>query len=1009
MTLFNIFSTWCRKPLMLLCALVFTATAVLAQGGTVSGRVIDRNGEGVPGAVVKVQGSSKYAITDGKGEFTVEAATGAKVLVTSMGYADQTLDVRGGFMNIELEDSSVMLEEAVVVGYGSQKAKDLTAPIAVVKGAELSKQATNNAAQALQGKVAGVQVINGGAPGSGSTVRIRGVGSIGDYAKPLYVVDGVFVNNIDFLSSNDIESMSVLKDASASAIYGVRAANGVIIITTKTGKRGDKAVITYDGYVGLQVPTNLMKMTNTEQYVTLMNEANASTIGYTPKRVSDYNGANTDWYDELLHNALMTSHNLDVSGGTEKTTYSLGLNYLYQDGILNLGNDYNRFNMRARGDYQISKHVKAGASFLASSYVHNKPDNDAFFQAFVNPSIYNVYDDNNTAAYPVKFGAPQRAGLGNSYANPYAKAYYYDVREDGYHILPTAFLEIKFLDDKFTFKTQYNQDLMFFNTRDYSPEYLVGGSQARSTSKVSKQSNTETKQLFDNTLTFSDTQGKHSYSVMGGMSIRQEEVYWVKGSALNVPGNMDSEMYIKNGSYNGRDAEDSGEKNRGMSYFARGTYSYAGKYLATVTMRADGSSKFQEKWGYFPSVGLGWVISDEGFMKNQNVVDFLKLRASWGMLGNDNVPSNSSSIVGKPGAASSGIFGDKLVDGVGAQTVYQNYLKWEVVNEIDVGVEYAFLNNRLSGAIDFYRRETNNVVFNAPIASGGGTTELLGNNGSVRNMGLEFSIEWRDQVTKDFGYSIGANLTYINNKVTEVQNRPDGKVPGKAINGATATYAVVGKPIGSFYGYEVEGIYQTKSELRSAPAGSELGDFRFRDVNRDTVIDSKDVVYLGSPIPSLMGGLDFGMKYKNWDFSLSLQGQFGNKILNQKRMNRGVFTDGNYDEDFYTNRWTKASPSSTYPSAAAFNKSISQQPNSFFVEDGSYLRIQNVQIGYTIPRSEKSILPDIRVYVAAQRPLTIFGYNGFTTEVSGAPNESGIDNNTYPMQAIYSIGASIKF
>ncbi len=1006
----KLITQWSKKFVLLLGVWLFVGSLAYAQSNkiTVSGKIIDETGQSVPNATVMVKGTAVGTSADLDGNYTITVNPDATLVFSFIGFNNVEEAVNGRAKLDVTMISGQELEAVVMVGYGSQKAKDLTAPIALVNADVFEKQATANPAQALQGKVAGVQVINNGAPGSGPAIRIRGVGSIGDYAKPLYVVDGVFVDNIDFLGNGDIESMSILKDASASAIYGVRAANGVILITTRSGKRGD-ARVTYDGYVGIQMPVNLMQMTNTEQYVTLMNEANVNTIGYVPKKVSDFKGANTNWYKEMLHNAIMTSHSVDVSGATDKVNYSVGLNYLYQDGILNMGNDYSRFNIRGRGEYQVSKYVKVGASFLVSRYVHDKPNDGAFFQAFLNPPTYNVYDESNEAAYPVKFGSPQSVGLGNSYGNPYASAYYYDVREDGYHILPTAFLEIKFLDNRLTFKSQYNQDLTFFNSRDYALEYFVGGSQGRTTSKVTKKNNTQTKMLFDNTLVFADAIGKHNYSLMAGMSVREEGIYWVEGSALNVPGTDDSEKYIKNGSASGRDANDSGDKNRGMSYFFRGTYNFDSRYLATFTFRADGSSKFQDKWGYFPSVGLGWVITAEDFMSSQKVVDYLKLRTSWGMLGNDNVPANSSYIVGKPGRSSSGIFNDVLVDGVGAQTVYQNYLKWEVVNEFDVGVDYAFLKHRLTGAVDFFHRTTNNVVFNAPIASGGGVGELLGNNGTVRNMGVEFSIEWKDQIGTDFSYTIGGNLTYLNNRVTEVQNRPDGRVPGKVINGATATYAVEGKPIGSFYGYEVAGIYQTKSELKDAPAGSELGDFKFRDVNGDGTIDAKDVVYLGSPVPTLMGGIDLGLNYKNWDFSISLQGQLGNKILNQKRMSRGVFAEGNYDVDFYNNRWTKESPSTSYPSAAGMNKTLAQQPNSFFVEDGSYIRIQSVQIGYTIPRSASSVWPDIRVYASAQRPLTVFGYNGFTTEVSGAPNETGIDNNVYPMQAIYSIGARIKF
>ncbi len=998
-----------QKVFYLITLFFSTVLYAQAQTITVSGTVTEKT-SGMPaiGVSVVVLGTPNGTITDIDGKYSLNnIPANASLQFSYVGMKNQTIPVNNRkVINISLEDDTKSLEEVVVVGYGTQKVKDLTAPIAVVKKDVFEKQATTNPMQALQGKVAGVQVINSGAPGAGPAVRIRGVGSIGDYAKPLYVVDGVFVDNIDFLNNNDIETMNVLKDASASAIYGVRAANGVIIVTTKRGTKGTPT-ITYDGYFAMQVPVNIMKLANTSQYVTLRNEVNKDEPGYTPLTVEQFNGANTDWYDVLLHNAPMYNQSLDVSGGNEISNYSLGINYLYQDGILDVDNNYSRLNLRGKGEYQLSKSVKAGFSTVISNYTHNKPNNDAFFQAYINPSIYNVYDENNTQAYPVKFGSPQiaPANLGNSYGNPYAVAYYQDDLETGYQIIPSMFLEIGFLKDKLRLKTQYNMDLRFIMDRNYRPENLVGGSQGLSQSELVKRYTNYTKQIWDNTLTYSDVfDKKHNYSVMLGNSIRHETNPWLQGTAINVPGKTDSEKYIRNGSANDRKSDDDNEIVNGLSYFLRGTYNYDSKYLATLTVRADGSSKYQQKWGYFPSIGLGWVMSAEDFMTDQKILDYLKVRASWGQLGNDNVPANSSYIVGTAGIPSSGVFGDKLVDGVGAQTVLRNYLKWEVVTEFDLGVDFTLLHNRLSGTLDFYRRVTSDVVFNAPIASGGGTAELLGNNGTVQNMGVEFSLNWNDKIGEDFNYNAGLNLSTVNNKVTEVSNRPDGKVPGTSVNGMTATYAIVGKPIGSFYGYDVLGIYQTTAETKGTSA--EPGYFKYRNDDGD---GNPDIVYLGSPTPKLMGGIDLGAGYKRWDFSIAFQGQWGNKILNQKRMKRETFPAGNYDEAFYENRWTGNGSTNEYPSAKAYNASINQKPNSFFVEDGSYIRIQNVQLGYTIPKAKDSKLPLIRLYVLAQRPLTIFGYNGFTTEISGEPNSTGIDNNVYPMQAVYSVGARLTF
>ena len=395
-------------------------------------------------------------------------------------------------------------------------------------------------------------------------------------------------------------------------------------------------------------------------------------------------------------------------------------------------------------------------------------------------------------------------------------------------------------------------------------------------------------------------------------------------------------------------------------------------------------------------------------MKKQTAVDFLKLRASWGQLGNDNVPANSMLILGNIGTSVSAVFGENLYDGLGAQTVLQNYLRWEVVNEWDVGLDFAFLNNRLSGELDYYYRTTDNVVFYVPIATGGGTAELLSNNGRVRNSGIEFTIGWADSVGKDFQYNIGVNLTTISNKVLELQGRD--YIPGASVRGNYSTRTLVGYPVGSFWGYQIDGVYASDEQAAADPVWQEVkaaGYFKYKDLDGNGVINEDDKTYLGSSIPWLMGGLDFGLVWKNLDFSLSFQAQVGNKVLNAKRMNRDVFTDGNYDMNFYENAWRPSRKSNVYPSAAAYNSAYVQQANEFFVEDASYFRIQNIQLGYTV--SKLKGVSQIRIALTAQRPYTYFKYNGFTPEVSGSPIASGIDTSTHPLQATYTLGFKLVF
>jgi TonB-linked SusC/RagA family outer membrane protein len=997
-----------KKLITLLIALT-AALAVYAQGYLVQGTIVDEIGPVIGATIVEV-GTSNGVSTDFDGNFTLRVSSAdAKVEVSCIGYASQTFKASEVPAKIILTDDTTFLDEVVVVGYGTQKSKDLTAPIVNVKGEELSRQVAANPMSALQGMVSGVQITQSGAPGAGPSVKIRGVGSIGDYANPLYVVDGAFMDNIDFLSSNDIESLTVLKDASAAAIYGVRAANGVILVTTKKGSTG-KVRVAYDGYVGVQIPTNIMKLANTEQYVEMYNLMYPDA---TPKNAADYNGVSTDWYRELVHPAATHSHSLDLSGGTEKTNYSVGLSYYYQDGIMNYcTNDYNRFNLRARLDQTMTSWLKMGINTVVSRYDKNNPNSGVYYQAFVNPPVYGVYSDANTDAYPEPFDSPQRYGYPNSYGNPAASAYYSHSTDNGLKTVFSIYAEAT-ITPKLKFKTSYNLDFSFADQQNYTPEHFVGGSQGTSVSSFTKTYAYGTYQIFDNTLTYADKIGAHNFTAMLGQSTRMQYNAWLTGSASSVPNFDDASRYLVNGSYRNQTATDGAGRYNGISFFARGTYSYKDKYLATVTFREDGSSKYQDKWGFFPSIGLGWNISDEEFMSN-SPFDYLKIRASWGMLGNDNVPANDINIAGTSGVDSSAVFGDTLVDGIGAQTVYQNYLKWEVVTETNIGADFALLDSRLSGDIDLYSRVTDRVVFHAPIATGGGVASLLANNGKVLNAGVELSLKWAETIG-DLSYNIGMNATFNHNEVLALEGRDN--IPGALTNGAYATMTQVGYPIGAFWGYQVDGIFQTEYDAQMADVtqlSTGAGYFQYHDFagNEDGTPDGKiteaDRVYLGSPLPWLMLGMNLGMNWKNWDFSMVMNANIGNKIFNAKRINKQVFSDGNFDYDFYKNAWRKDNPSSTYPTPKVLTEQLMAQSNSFFVEDGSMFRIQNVQVGYTF----RNVFGNgsIRAYLSAQRPLSLFKYNGFTTEIGGSPIANGIDGSSvYPMQSIYSFGVNMNF
>jgi len=974
---------------------------------TIRGTIVDDQNITLPGVSVLIKNTFKGTMSGSDGKYSISAVPSDTIVFSMVGMVTQEIPVGNKtVIDVSLGIETTVMDEVVVIGYGTQRAKDLTAPIVTVKGDDLTRQVTSNAMQAMQGKVAGVQIIASGVPGAGPSVRIRGVGSIGDFAKPLYVVDGVFVDNIDFLGAGDIQDITILKDASAAAIYGVRAANGVILITTKRGTTG-KPSVSYDGYFGMQMPVNILRMATKDQYVELLNEANVNAIGYVPKDPSQY-PASTDWYQELVRTAPMTGHSIDISGMNDKTSYSFGGSYLFQEGIMDTKNNFGRFNIRGRLEQNVNKYMKIGLNTIISRYDKFNPNEGAFFGAYVNPPVYPVYDSSNTDAYPVLFGSPQTYGFGNQYGNPVAAAYYNDNYEKGNKLVFNGYAEFYPVKDKVTFKISYNQDMSNWTSRAYTPAFYVGGSQGVRKSSLSKTFGNSSKQIIDNLLTYKDQSGEISYSIMIGQSTRIEKWETITGSAVDVPGLDEQSKYLVLGSFSDRNASDGGGRYNGISFFSRGTFNFSDKYLGTLTFRADASSKYQKKWGFFPSIGLGWNLTEEDFMDNQNWFSYLKLRASWGLLGNDNVPANSTVTLGQSGAGASGIFGDQLVDGLGAQTVVQNYLRWEVVNEFDLGFDFTAKNNKLSGDIDLYHRTTNNVVFYAPIATGGGVTELLGNNGSVVNAGIEIGLNWREEFDNGLAMTIGFNATTIINRVTKLEGRE--YIPSGYVRGNYSTRTAVGHPIGSFYGYEITGVYKSESEALLDPVNQTIKDegfFRYKDQNGDNTINEEDKIYLGSPIPWLITGLDFGINYKHFDINISLLGQIGNKILNAKRMNRDVFSDGNYDQDFYENRWTTDNPSDKYPSAAAYSFSFIQQANDFFVEDASFGRIQNITIGYNTDRIR--FIPNLRIYASAQRPYSFFTYKGFTTEIGGSPISSGIDNSVYPMQAVYTVGFKANF
>lgn len=1005
---------------------LFCSLIAYSQGNvSVKGKVTEKEtGQPAIGVSIMVKGTTNGTMTTLDGDYELSNVPGDAILViSSIGKGTQEIPVAGRTqVNVVVADDAQLLEQVVVVGYGSAKAKDLTAPITVVKAEAITNRMTASPMQALQGKVAGMQIVNSGAPGSNPTVRIRGVGTLdSDRGGPLYVVDGMFYDNIAFLNNNDIEDITILKDASSSSIYGVRASNGVIIITTKKGTINAKPVITYSGSAGVQVVAQRVKMANAAQYATMMLERRESGDSIIIRNsINRFGGeglspaASTDWYRELLRPAMIQNHDVGIAGGSEKTSYSLGMNYLSQDGVMDADNNYSRFNIRSRGDYQAYSWLKLGASVVISNIKQTVTDASVWRSAFVAPPILPVYDEANTVAFPVRFTSLQSIGLPQSMNNPVAQAYYKDQLDRTFQVLPSFYAEFTFIPSKLNFKTAYAQNVNFRQSRDFMPAYLVSASQQRANSELRKTNDFYSDYIWDNFLTYRDQINKHSFSGMLGHSLRNESFRQMDGRARNVPAGLEEYMYLSQGTERTRTITDDGTTYLGVSFFGRATYDYDGRYLVSATLRADGSSKYQEKWGYFPSIGTAWVMTQEEFFKNQRVFDFLKIRAGWGLLGNDKVQSSDGFASITQDQGTSGIFDGVSIPGFTSGIRRYAWLKWEVTSELNVGTDFALLNNRLRGELDYFRRQTNDAVFSAPVPLTSRT--ILGNNGTILNTGIEVTLNWSDIIGKEFRYNVGGNFTYLKNKIKDLNGL------SHILGGSEEFRAIsqVGGTHNAFYGWRVLGVYQNQAQIDADPVAAannlanitnpgsiiEPGDFIYEDVDGNHEIGPEDRQVLGSYLPKVTIGANIGFEYRNFDFNMIIQGQFGNKIANQKRGIR--YWDGsmNYDDDMVTNRWTGDGSTNKYPSARASSREWNvQRFNSFLVENGSSVTIQNVQVGYTFQNiGPKDKGARLRLSLVAERPFSFFSYNGFTTDV---PN--GFDLQVYPLASIYSIGIKLIY
>lgn len=1015
------------KKLTILFLLFLSVTLVSAQQKiVVSGTVTDEaNGAPIPGVSIVIKGTAIGTITDFDGNYSIEAEGNQTLVFSFVGLTTQEVAISNrARINVSLAESTEFVDEIVVVGYGQLKVKDLTSSITTIKSEELAKTPAGQAMQALQGKVAGVQIVSAGAPGGEPTVRIRGIGSFpsSSNSNPLYVVDGMYFDNIDFLNPSDIETLSVLKDASAAAIYGVRAANGVVLITTKKGSLNAKTTITYEGYYGVQVPQNVMKMANAEQFVNYVNQTgDPADISFVANAMQRYGrsrvnpnvpNVNTDWYAEIMKShAAQQNHSLSILGGNDKTSYSLGMSYFDQEGLLEAKNSYKRMNLRTSIDHQANNWLKAGINFNVSNGTRYIADDAAWFNAYHAVPILPVYDQENYdyllaqgQTNASNYASAQLLGYRGA-QNPFFPLTYRDNRQDIRKVLSGIYAELELIPNKLTFKTNYSLSMMFLKGRNVGLPYYATNQTNRLLSTISSSRTTDVNQFWDNTLNYSDNFGDHNLTAMIGTSYRDEWYDYLVASAEDIPIN-ESAWYIgQTKSEASKDADDNAERLHGISYFGRVSYNYKNRYIAYATVRVEGTQKYQETWGTFPAFGLGWVVTEEEFFPDVDLINYLKIRGGWGKLGNDKIARQDGANTTNPVFLA---IDDTQVDGTKTTSTF-GYLGWETVTGTNIGLNAEMFNNQLSLEADYYVRDTEDAAIPVSLKLQAGS--VLRNVGTIRNSGFEMVATWKGEINNNLKYTIGGNISTLKNEVRDLY--------GQAyIDGGQAEFrqrSQVGEPLLSFYGYEVAGVYQNQAEINSDPVaaanGLVPGDFKFKDQQREGeeghgVIDDDDKVFLGSYIPTFTYGGFVGLSYKNFEFSMNIMGQSGNKILNRKRGEIIWTNDTNFDADLATSLWNGEGTSNKYPSAAGLRKGWNQNFSDYFLEDGAYFRIQNIQLAYNI-KGEQLIgpgMPDARIYVTAEKPLTLFKYNGFSPEVP-----DGIDRQFYPVPAVYTIGISLKF
>jgi len=1019
-----------RKFLLIaiLCQLVFAEVA-LGQESTnntreVNGVVLDEGGGLLPGASIAIKGTVIGTSTDLDGKFTIQVKTNKDVVVISyLGYKTQELIIGSkSKIKILLEQEANALDGVVVVGYGNQKVKELTGSIGFVNESTLKESSVPTVSQALQGKVAGVQVISdSGEPGGGIAVRIRGTGTFGNN-DPLYVIDGFPTKSgMSSVNPSDIASISILKDAAASSIYGARAANGVIIITTKKGKAG-KSKISIDSYVGFQKSANRINVLNAEDYVNITKEGyrnsgladdsfweNASNYGSGKKYPID-----TDWQDEVFRDAAIENHQFTFSGGSEKSNYLFSLGYYRLDGIV-IGSGFERVSARINGSTKFSDKFKVGTNLsLSNSTTDLIPDDNSWtsvlFGALRARPTVPVRDE--TGAWGGNIGPAEYVGDGD---NPVRLALQNYNKQKSYRALGNSYLEYNPIPN-LSFKSSYGYDFLYSKGKDFNPTYVEGNSQVIQ-NELFENSSLATTWVWENTVNYNfDLNDNNHFEVFTGITKEQNSFETLNASRKNFPNNQKYIWYLGAGTGT-RDNSGEASEYALLSYIGRVNYNYKGKYLFQANVRRDGSSRFgkSSRYGTFPSVSAGWVISDENFLKDVNVLNYLKFRASYGKLGNQDIYSNypwasTLDLVYYPLGTS-----QTTESGYAPNSPSNPDVTWETSIQSNFGFDIKAFNNSVTLTADYFIKDTEDMLLRLPApATSGYSTTAYTNVGKIRNSGLELALDYQSPSDREFTYSVGGNFTKIKNEVKDLGS-VDYIWSDQTYLGERWTRTEVGKPISQFFGYVADGLFQNVSEVadHAVQPSAQPGDIRFKDVNNDGKLDDKDRTYIGDPNPDFTFSTYVQTNFKNFDFSLRLYGSYGNDIYNGMIRQLETVSEPYNKWSYILDRWTGEGTSNSVPRVTRDDVNQNTRSSSRMVEDGSFLRIKNVQIGYSLPKDvlEKLKVERLRLYLSAENLHTFTSYRGFDPEMyqtKGSRTDLGVDRAKYPVASSFVLGINLS-